>query len=326
MSNVNAISQNDPDVYRNLVNAIKQEITKTREELLKQKAICYWKIGRHIAKHLLNNQGKSGYRERFYPRLTHDLKIDKSTLRQTVVFYRSFPIPGARTQLSWTHYRVLLKISNKDLRVALFKKVKNGHVTTRQLQSQIKHIKRKRPRSNVTLEINKGTLYTYRTDTPVFIKPAKGHSIVDVGFGLLRAVPSRNMDGLAPGTVVESRIENEGPVLVESLRTTSDLYTYRAYLDYVIDGDTIVVNVDLGFNTYSRQKLRLRGIDTPEIPTPEGKRAKTFVEEKLTKSKIITIKTYRKDKYDRYLADIFVGSKEIFLNQQLLDKKLAAVY
>ncbi len=94
----------------------------------------------------------------------------------------------------------------------------------------------------------------------------------------------------------------------------------------MIDGDTIVFYVDLGFDTYSRQKLRLRGIDTPEIPSPEGKKAKSFVEEKLMRSKIITIKTYRKDKYDRYLADIFVGSKGVFLNQQLLDEKLAAVY
>ena len=121
-------------------------------------------------------------------------------------------------------------------------------------------------------------------------------------------------------------MENGKFVLVKSQRTTSDLYTYRAYLDYVIDGDTIVFYVDLGFRTYSRQKLRLRGIDTPELPTPKGKKAKTFVEEILKKPKLITIKTYRKDKYDRYLADIFVGSKEIFLNQKLLDEKLAVAY
>ena len=33
-----------------------------------------------------------------------------------------------------------------------------------------------------------------------------------------------------------------------------------------------------------------------------------------------------KDKYDRYLADIFVGSKEVFLNQKLLDERLAVAY
>ena len=113
MSNMSAISRNDPDVYRNLVNTIKQEIRKTRDELQKQKAVCYWKTGRHIARHLLSNQGKSGYKERLYPRLTHDLKIDEWTLRQTVAVYRSFPKPGARSQLSWTNYRDLLKIPDR---------------------------------------------------------------------------------------------------------------------------------------------------------------------------------------------------------------------
>ncbi len=50
MSNMSAISRNDPAVYRNLFNTIKQEITKTRDELQKQKAVCYWKIGTHIPK------------------------------------------------------------------------------------------------------------------------------------------------------------------------------------------------------------------------------------------------------------------------------------
>ncbi len=325
MSNRSALSQDDLNVYLKLVNTIKQEISKTQDELQKQKAICYWNIGKHIAKHLLNNEGKSGYNERLYPRLTLDLKIDGKTLRQTVAFYKAFPIVGARPQLSWTHYRELLKIPDQDLRDALFEEVQTKRVTTRELQSQIKYIKRQE-QPDVTLEVNKGTLYTYRTDTQVFIQPAKGRSVIDVGFGLLKEVPSRNLPSLAPGTVVESRIEKGGFVLVKSQRTTSDLYTYQAYLDYVIDGDTVVFYVDLGFRTYSRQKLRFRGIDCPEINTPEGKVAKTFVEEKLKRTKIIMIKTYRKDKYDRYLADIFVGSKERFLNQQLLDEKLAVGY
>ncbi|HDH51566.1 MAG TPA: DUF1016 family protein [Nitrospirae bacterium] len=314
-----------PD-YQNLLTSIKQEITKTQNELQKQKAICYWKIGRHIAKHLLNYEGKSGYNKRLYPRLTLDLNIDERTLQQAVKFHKSFPIPSARSGLNWTNYRDLLTITDQNSRDILFNKVKNERVTTRELQSQIKHIQQAKRRSDVTLDVKQGTLYTYLTDTQDFIKPAKGRSVVDVGFGLLRELPSKNIEGLAPDSVVESQIENGGFVLVKSQRTTSDLYTYRAYLDYVIDGDTIVFYVDLGFRTYSRQKLRLRGIDTPELPTPKGKKAKTFVEEILKKPKIITIKTYRKDKYDRYLADIFVGSKEVFLNQKLLDERFAVGY
>ena len=325
MSIPNPLPEKAPD-YLNLINSIKQEITKTQNELQKQKAICYWKIGRYIAKHLLNFDGKSSYKARLYPRLSQDLNIDERTLQRTVKFHKSFPIPATGSELSWSNYRELLKIPDQTSRDALFEKVKATGVTARELQSQIKHIKMKKRSSDVTLEVNKGTLYTYRTDTQAFIKPARGRSVVDVGFGILREVSSRNIPRPGLGIVVESRLENGDFFLVESLLTTSDLYTYRAYLDYVIDGDTVVLYVDLGFRTYSRQKLRLRGIDTPELKTPEGEKAKTFVEEILKKPKIITIKTYRKDKYDRYLADIFVGSKEVFLNQKLLDERFAVGY
>ena len=84
-----------------------------------------------------------------------------------------------------------------------------------------------------------------------------------------------------------------------------------------------------------RQKLRLRGIDCPELSTAEGQRAKRFVQERLKGLDFIIIKTYkdRVDKYDRYLVDLFYSRDEkdpqkilkegIFLNQELLDKGLA---
>ena len=77
MPKASALSDNAPVFYRNLVDTIRQEITKTQDKVQKQKAICYWKIGRHIAKHLLNDQGKSGYNKRLYARLGHDLKINE---------------------------------------------------------------------------------------------------------------------------------------------------------------------------------------------------------------------------------------------------------
>jgi hypothetical protein len=116
MPKASALSDNAPVVYRNLVDTIRQEITKTQDKVQKQKAICYWKIGRHIAKHLLNDQGKSGYNKRLYARLGHDLKINERTLLQTVSFYRSFSIPNPGSELSWTNYRDLLKIPDQTSR------------------------------------------------------------------------------------------------------------------------------------------------------------------------------------------------------------------
>jgi micrococcal nuclease len=49
---------------------------------------------------------------------------------------------------------------------------------------------------------------------------------------------------------------------------------YRAKLHRVIDGDTFELDIDLGFGCWTRQVIRLRGLDTPELRTPEGKIAK----------------------------------------------------
>ena len=45
----------------------------------------------------------------------------------------------------------------------------------------------------------------------------------------------------------------------------------------VVDADTLLVEVDCGFGCRMEQRLRLRGIDAPELKTPEGARARAFV-------------------------------------------------
>jgi endonuclease YncB( thermonuclease family) len=93
--------------------------------------------------------------------------------------------------------------------------------------------------------------------------------------------------------------------------TTAGLYTYKAHIERVIDGDTIKVQIDLGFDIWNRQTLRLRGIDAFELNTGAGKRGKEFVEAALKHEPFVTIKTSREDKYDRYLADVFYGRRQM---------------
>jgi micrococcal nuclease len=56
------------------------------------------------------------------------------------------------------------------------------------------------------------------------------------------------------------------------------MYDYEARLNRVIDGDTYVLDIDLGFHVWTTQHIRLLGIDCPERNTPEGKCAKAFAE------------------------------------------------
>ena len=96
---MNRLPENDPAAYQELLNEVKQEISKTRNKLKKQKEGCYWQIGRQIEKHLQNHQGESGYSKRLYSRMTHDLKVDERTLHKISETYRSYPKPIEYTKL-----------------------------------------------------------------------------------------------------------------------------------------------------------------------------------------------------------------------------------
>ena len=116
-------------------------------------------------------------------------------------------------------------------------------------------------------------------------------------------------------------------------RPREDLHNYVGIVERVIDGDTLVVRIDLGFNVWRVEHIRLQGIDTAEIGTPQGKQAKQFVVDTLEGVPFVVLHTYKTDKYARYVADLFyaaslkkkeqVFSRGNFLNQQLLDQGLA---
>ena len=90
-------------------------------------------------------------------------------------------------------------------------------------------------------------------------------------------------------------------------------YTYKAKLKRVIDGDTIDVIVDLGFSTYTEQRLRLLEIDAPEMrgaESAEGKESKAFIEQLLKRGEIV-IQSEKMGGFRRYLARVWAGGCEV---------------
>ena len=91
------------------------------------------------------------------------------------------------------------------------------------------------------------------------------------------------------------------------------MYEYQIILVRVIDGDTIVADVDLGFNQWSHdQHLRLAGINAPEMRQPGGKEAREWLVT-VTDGKALRIRTDkdRTGSFGRYLATLYVGRKNI---------------
>ncbi len=133
-------------------------------------------------------------------------------------------------------------------------------------------------------------------------------------------------------------------------RDPNPLYTYKAVVDRVIDGDTLIARIDLGFDVWVNQRLRFRGVNTEELnpsviagpmslsngakQSPDrAQQAKQFVEEKLKDLDFVVIKSYKTDIYGRYVVDLFyhpalskkeeVAKQGFFLNAQLLEAGLA---
>jgi micrococcal nuclease len=101
------------------------------------------------------------------------------------------------------------------------------------------------------------------------------------------------------------------------------MFTYTAHVDRVVDGDTIDVSIDLGFDIWHKTRVRLAGIDAPEHNTELGKVVAQFVKEALT-DKWVTLTTYKPDKYGRILADVSVGTDNF--NRALIAKGYAVAY
>lgn len=115
--------------------------------------------------------------------------------------------------------------------------------------------------------------------------------------------------------------------------TDQHIYNYAVTLDRVIDGDTIVVDIDLGFDIHeTEQAVRLAHVNCPELPTDEGQKAKDFTINWLKHAKregwplILQVTRYdAREKYGRVLAYIFRGDDPVSLNDQLLQAGMAVV-
>ena len=106
------------------------------------------------------------------------------------------------------------------------------------------------------------------------------------------------------------------------------MYEYRVkQVLRVVDGDTIDVDIDLGFDISFTSRVRLAGIDTPESRTTDkrekvlGLEVKQRLKELLSKSSSLVIKTEKPDsteKYGRILGWLFIDGAEKSINEGLI--------
>ena len=110
------------------------------------------------------------------------------------------------------------------------------------------------------------------------------------------------------------------------------MYRYKVYVTRVVDGDTVDVDIDLGFGMiYKKQRVRMMGIDTPESRTRDleekfyGKLSKAHLK-KILDGQEVQLVSHDKGKFGRILGELYIGSSNFSVNQQMIKEHHAVPY
>jgi micrococcal nuclease len=99
----------------------------------------------------------------------------------------------------------------------------------------------------------------------------------------------------------------------------------------IVDGDTVDIVLDLGFDVYRKERVRINRVDTPESNSKDVNEKKLAIEAKnyvstwLINQKQVKIKTLKDDKYGRLLGE-FYGDGDVCLSDLLINGGYAWAY
>lgn len=152
----------------NLLLSVKEIIIQSRQRVYRMVNSVlldtYWNIGRLIIEDEQNGNSKAVYGKSTLKNLSKDLTFefgkgfDERNLNNMRAFYKAFPIWNAlRTELSWTHYRLLSRIDSEEKRMYYLNESITGNWNSRTLQRQINTLSFDRvlkPENEVSVKIN----------------------------------------------------------------------------------------------------------------------------------------------------------------------------
>lgn len=338
-----------PASYTKLLTDISALCGNARKAIVE----AYWRIGQCIVQVEQKGEIRSAYGSGLITQLSEDLTrrlgpgFSPNQLLDMRRFYLAYSNSRPAVELGWSQHVELLRVGDLKQRKALVRRVIRERLKRDQLRRLVRQeMVREQvagnlasktsgnadvsaPRPAELLVPRRGILYAYRILDPKTFQSGEANlRFLDLGFACYRDLDAVTGRTFTSGEIVQSVRTGEDQYQLDKLpgAEPASLYTYQATVEKVVDGDTLRVIVDLGFNTRTRQYLRLRGVDCPELATEEGKQASTFVKSRLRGADQILLTSSRSDKYDRYLADVYFTDREggeIFLNNLLLEKGLA---
>jgi len=111
------------------------------------------------------------------------------------------------------------------------------------------------------------------------------------------------------------------------------MYQYKIKkINRIIDGDTVDLDIDLGFSITISHRVRLKGIDAAETRTKdleekaEGIRARLWLEKELSREGEWIIETHKEDKYGRILGTLYLVGDSVTVNERMLTEGIVKPY
>ncbi|EMK20355.1 PF06250 domain protein [Leptospira kirschneri serovar Bulgarica str. Nikolaevo] len=264
-------------------------------------------ISKELEKHL-----KRGFSERnlFYARK----------------FYEIYGNSKIDVRLSWSHYRILSSIANANLREKLMKEAIEGNWNRDDLSYRVRDIGELRKAPTLRWRRPEGVLWNYKIKD---ISKEKGTLLIDLGFYCYYELPKSRLNQYKTGDIIQIEKQN-GIWSLSKSKLDSELYFYFGEIERVIDGDTILVKFELGFNVITRQRIRLHNVWSAELGSSEGEDNFESLKKKLPLKTKVIVRSRSKDVYGRFVGEVLYSKKKIqhpediftigiYLNQELAE-------
>jgi endonuclease YncB( thermonuclease family) len=317
--------------YAQLRKLVHEALILGQQRIEAARVLTYWRTGWYIRAHVaLQGARAERYGARVVARLGRELDVHESVLRRCVYFVERLPRLFAPEEihagwhespdkplLTWSHYRALLTVADASRREALLREATRRGWTAQELEARIRRGARA---PQEPLIPRRGTPGLFR------IKALADALYWDLGFEAYRALSAADARRFTAGDLV--RLAADGSLAPAPDAHPEELYAYEARVLRVVDGDTLWLLIRLAGGDWRREKLRLRGVDCPELHTSPGVAAKRFVEAQVQRAERLRITTTKPDQWDRYLSDVFLFAEGevVYLNNRLLETGRARRY
>lgn len=265
------------ELRRKVEQAFASGLERAKYAVEQEKIRTTWEVGRLMDEHILHHKERAGYREKVIVRLARDVNQSRTYLYYALELARTYHIVPHAGQLVLSDFQDLLSINDKTKRDALAREAAQSNWSRAQLREKIKKAKSeknlpedKRPaKKSVRNRIipKRGKLNTYRIVRSETVHRTE-EFLIDLGFSSFIEVGRVTTRKFQDGDIIQIPASEKPHSRLRITKlpgaTRRNLFTYRAFVERVVDADTLWVRIDLGFGVRTRQKLRLRGIEAPE--------------------------------------------------------------